>query len=97
MVADGSAAEVRNLAAGRVVTATLPGATEVELLRIPSVDDVEIRGDRMILHARDSDVVARHLLTATDARDLEVTSKNLEDAFIALTSDTAAPAMETTK
>jgi ABC-2 type transport system ATP-binding protein len=31
--------------------------------------------------------VARFLLTATKARDLEVTSKNLEDAFLALTSD----------
>ncbi len=103
VVADGSAAEVRNLAAGRVITATLPGATETELLRIPGVDDVEIRGDRVILHAKESDTVARHLLTATDARDLEVTSKNLEDAFIALTSDTApaaaptAPALETSR
>jgi len=97
VVADGSAAEVRNLAAGRVITATLPGATETELLRIPGVDDVEIRRERVILHAKDSDTVARHLLTATDARDLEVTSKNLEDAFIALTSDTAAPVLESTK
>ena len=97
VVADGTAAEVRNLAAGRVITATLPGATETELLRIPGVDDVEIRGERIILHAKDSDTVARHLLTATDARDLEVTSKNLEDAFIALTSDATAPVLEATK
>ncbi len=98
VVADGSAAEVRNLAAGRVVTATLPGATEAELLAVPGVDAVEIRGERVILHAKDSDTVARHLLTATQARDLEVTSKNLEDALIALTSDTAtAPILETTK
>ncbi|MEO9220670.1 MAG: hypothetical protein ABI251_02635, partial [Mycobacteriaceae bacterium] len=78
--------------AGRVIKATLPGASEAELLSIPGVDDVEIRGDRVLLHAKESDTVARHLLTATDARDLEVTSKNLEDAFIALTSDTAPAA-----
>jgi ABC-2 type transport system ATP-binding protein len=36
--------------------------------------------------------VARYLLTCTDARDLEITSHNLEDAFVALTSDDAVPA-----
>ena len=39
----------------------------------------------MILHAKDSDAVARYLLTETDARDLEITSKGLEDAFLSLT------------
>ena len=33
-------------------------------------------------HARDSDAVARHLLTHTAARDLEITSRGLEDAFL---------------
>jgi ABC-2 type transport system ATP-binding protein len=31
--------------------------------------------------------VARYLLTATDARDLEITSRNLEEAFLTLTAD----------
>jgi ABC-2 type transport system ATP-binding protein len=44
------------------------------------------------VHASDSDAVARFLLTATNARDLEITSKNLEDAFLALTTDTAGAA-----
>jgi ABC-2 type transport system ATP-binding protein len=44
----------------------------------------------VLIHASDSDTVARHLLTATTARDLEITSKNLEEAFIALTADTVA-------
>jgi ABC-2 type transport system ATP-binding protein len=30
--------------------------------------------------------VARYLLTSTSARDLEISSSNLEDAFVALTS-----------
>jgi ABC-2 type transport system ATP-binding protein len=85
VVADGTAAEVRNLAAGRVVAATLPGASEHELRALPGVDSVEIRGERVLLHTGDSDVVARHLLTATAATDLEITSRNLEDAFLALT------------
>ena len=86
VVADGTAAEVRNLAAGRVVAATLPGASELELRALPGVDSVEVRGDRVLLHTGDSDRVARHLLTATAATDLEITSRNLEDAFLALTT-----------
>jgi ABC-2 type transport system ATP-binding protein len=85
IVADGTAAQVRNMAAGRVVTASLPGAGEADLLRLPGVEQVEIRGDRVILHVSDSDRVARHLLTTTAATDLEITSRNLEDAFLALT------------
>jgi hypothetical protein len=34
--------------------------------------------------------VARRLLTQTPARDLEITARGLEDAFIALTGDGAA-------
>ena len=49
-----------------------------------------MRGDTVLVHARDSDAVARYLLTATAARDLEITSRNLEDAFLALTADDSA-------
>ena len=86
IVADGSAAEIKNLASGRVVTATLPGASQAALAALAGVDTVELRGDRVIVHTSDSDAVARYLLTRTPAVDLEVSSHNLEDAFIALTS-----------
>lgn len=86
IVADGTSAEIKNLAAGRLVRATLPGADQVRLAALPGVDSVEVRGDTVLLHATDSDSVARHLLTTTAARDLEITSRNLEDAFIALTA-----------
>jgi ABC-2 type transport system ATP-binding protein len=87
VVADGTAAEIKGLAAGRTVRVTLPGADPVVLAALPGVDQVEVRGDSVLVHASDSDAVARHLLTATGARDLEITSRNLEDAFIALTTD----------
>ncbi|OZF46487.1 multidrug ABC transporter ATP-binding protein [Rhodococcus sp. 14-2470-1b] len=87
IVADGSAAEVKNLASGRTVTATAPGLDQTALLRIPGVDHVEMRGERVIVHGKDSDAVARYLLTCTDAVDIEIVSKNLEDAFLALTTD----------
>ena len=41
----------------------------------------------MLIHASDSDAVARYLLTSTAARDLEITARGIEDAFIALTGD----------
>ncbi|MVU81575.1 ATP-binding cassette domain-containing protein [Nocardia sp. ET3-3] len=86
VVADGSAAQIKNLAAGRTVSATLPAADSARLLALPGVDRVEQRGDRIIVRAKDSDVVARYLLTATPAVDLEISAHNLEDAFLALTT-----------
>lgn len=85
LVADGSAAEIKNLASGRAVRATLP-AVPPGLRALPGVDEVELRGDRILVHTSDSDAVARYLLTETTAVDLEITSHNLESAFLALTT-----------
>ncbi|MGP5716902.1 ABC transporter ATP-binding protein [Brachybacterium tyrofermentans] len=90
IVADGTASEIKNLASGRVVHATLPGADPVALAALPGVEDVELGGDRIAVRTKDSDAVARHLLTTTDARDLEITAQNLESVFLALTSDQPA-------
>jgi ABC-2 type transport system ATP-binding protein len=76
IVADGTGSEIRALATGRSVRATLGG-----------VDAVEVRGETVLVHAKDSDAVARYLLTETDARDVEITSKGLEDAFLSLTTE----------
>ncbi len=92
VVADGTSAEVKALAAGRTVRATLPGADEAELSGIPGADSVEVRGDSVFIHAKDSDSVARFLLNQTGARDLEIVARGLEDAFVALTSDNAEAA-----
>jgi ABC-2 type transport system ATP-binding protein len=54
------------------------------------VRSVERRGDRLLVRTTDSDGVARHLLTATAASDVEITARGLEDAFLALTGDGAA-------
>ena len=90
VVADGTAAEVKALAAGRTLRATLPGATREQLLALPGVETAEVRGDQIHVHAKDTDPVARHLLTETAARDLEITSRNLEEAFLTLTSEEAS-------
>ena len=87
IVADGSAAEIKNLASGRSVRASLVDADEKALRSIPGVDAVEVRPEGVLIRASDSDAVARYLLTKTAAKDLEITSHSLEDAFIALTSE----------
>ena len=89
IVADGTTADIKNLVSGRIVRATLPGADPVALAARPDVENVETQGDRVTIHTRDSDAVARHLLTATDARDVEITAQNLESVFLALTSSDA--------
>ena len=95
IVADGTAAEIKALAAGRTVRATLPGADEAQLRRVPGAEQVEVRGDTVLIHSSDSDAVARYLLASTAARDLEITSRGIEDAFIALTSTDHADARVT--
>ncbi|MFF5296255.1 ABC transporter ATP-binding protein [Paractinoplanes globisporus] len=90
IVADGTAAEVKALASGRTVRATLPGAVLTELQSIAGVDTAEVRGDSIYLHGKDTDGIARYLLNETTARDLEITSRNLEEAFLTLTADDAS-------
>jgi ABC-2 type transport system ATP-binding protein len=95
VVADGTSAEVKALAAGRTVRATLPAADAGSLAEVPGADSVEVRGDTVYIHANDSDSVARYLLTQTAAKDLEIAARGLEDAFIALTSDATQETVST--
>jgi len=90
IVADGTTAEIKNLVSGRTVQFTLPGADLAVLTALPDVDSVEANGERVVIHTRDSDTLARHLLTTTSARDLEITAQNLESVFLTLTADVAA-------
>jgi ABC-2 type transport system ATP-binding protein len=87
IVADGTTTEIKNLVSGRTVHVTLPDADPVALAALPDVEKVETQGDRVAIHTRDSDAVARYLLTQTDARDLEVIAQNLENVFLALTGN----------
>jgi ABC-2 type transport system ATP-binding protein len=85
VVADGTGSEIKALATGRTVRATLPGADADALGRLGGVDSVEVRGEQVYVHAKDSDAVARYLLNDTDARDLEILARGLEEAFLSLT------------
>jgi ABC-2 type transport system ATP-binding protein len=90
IVADGSTTEIKNLVSGRVVQATLPDADLTSLAALPGVDSVEANGERVSVHTRDSDALARHLLSTTTARDLEITAQNLESVFLTLTAEPSA-------
>ncbi|MFD0574086.1 hypothetical protein ACFQ0T_38825 [Kitasatospora gansuensis] len=91
VVADGPAAKIKNLATGRRIRVLWPEAELAAVRALPGVDSAEAYGDSVLLHTRDSDRIARHLLNHTLARDLEITA-TLESAFMALTGrDSARP------
>ncbi|MCL1869219.1 MAG: ABC transporter ATP-binding protein [Promicromonosporaceae bacterium] len=92
VVADGTSAEVKALSSGRMVSAEIDDddarATAVDVVAaLAGVDSVEERGTRLLVRASDSDAVLRVLLNRTSAHDVEVTAHNLEDAFLALTTE----------
>ncbi|AZZ57097.1 ABC transporter ATP-binding protein [Rathayibacter iranicus] len=89
IVADGTTSSIKNLISGRIVRATLPDADLAALAALPRVSSVDAQGDRIAVHTDDSDTLARHLLTRTEARDVEVTAQTLENVFLALTSEGA--------
>ncbi|MDU0366944.1 ABC transporter ATP-binding protein [Microbacterium sp. KSW4-17] len=94
IVADGPTSEIKNLVSGRVVHATLRDADLAALASLPGVESVETAGERVPIRTSDSDALARHLLTTTDARDVEITAQNLESVFLTLTADDAAPTLK---
>ncbi|HVQ96354.1 MAG TPA: ABC transporter ATP-binding protein [Mycobacteriales bacterium] len=95
VVADGPATAVKAIVGGRTIRCTLPGADPDRLGTLPGVTTVELRGDGVLLRAADSDAALRALLaTEPAARDIEVTGAALEDAFIALTTDSVPTAPE---
>jgi ABC-2 type transport system ATP-binding protein len=93
VVADGSGAEIKALATGRTVRATVEGAGPdlcAALSALGGVESVELRGDSVLVRTGDSDAVATYLLTCVGARDLEITARGIEDAFLTLTGEDAA-------
>lgn len=87
IVADGTSAQIKAMASGRTVSATVSDLTEDLIRSIPAAESVEVLGERLVVTSSDTDKVARYLLTQTNAHDLEIAARGLEDAFIALTSE----------
>jgi len=96
IVADGTGSEIKALATGRTVRATLDHPDHDALSRMAGVESVELRGETVLVHAKDTDAVARYLLTETDARDLEIAARGIEEAFLTLTGDDGDDGEDTT-
>ena len=87
VVADGPTNEIKAMAAGRTIRATVPGADLASLGRLPGVVGVEPRGAAVVLACADSDTAIRALLHAhPGAHDIEIAGAGLEEAFLQLTT-----------
>ncbi|HEX5497450.1 MAG TPA: ABC transporter ATP-binding protein, partial [Mycobacteriales bacterium] len=96
LVADGPATQIKAMAGGRTIRATLPGADLDRLETLPGVRTAESQGAAVVLSCSDSDAALRVLLaTEPAARDIEVSGAGLEEAFLALTTDPSTPDRET--
>lgn len=91
IVADGTPNHIKSMVSGRTIRAAVTDADLPALAALSGVDSVETRGGTVLLHCSDSDSALRALLAATDAHDIEVTARGLEEAFIALTTGPASP------
>jgi ABC-2 type transport system ATP-binding protein len=88
VIASGSGASIKARVTGRKVNFILPGADPAILASLPAVTDVTQRGEVVTLVTDDADATVRALLTTgLPVRSLEVSGADLEDAFIALTSN----------
>ena len=93
VVADGTPAEIRSYARGSTLRATVNDAWTseqieerlAELRALDSVSAVSLHGIRLEISAADADAVASHLLADGFAKNLEITSSSLDDAFVLLT------------
>ena len=91
VVADGTGAQIKARVGGRTISLAADSVPRSLLEGLPGVRGTDLVGPRLRIHADESDLVLRALLAACpDARDVEVTSAKLEDAFLALTSGESA-------
>jgi ABC-2 type transport system ATP-binding protein len=89
VVADGPTTEIRAMVGGRTIRATLPDAELSDLESLPGVTTAERHGEAVLLGCGDSDAAIRALLDAyPEARDIEIASAGLEQAFLELTAST---------
>jgi ABC-2 type transport system ATP-binding protein len=102
IIADGTPSEVKSVVSGRTLSFTLAdrvrgfgvvadfGVVPDFVDGLPGVTRVDLRGTRVSLQTEDSDATLRALLAAnTDVADIEIVSRNMDDAFMALTTERA--------
>jgi ABC-2 type transport system ATP-binding protein len=91
IIADGTPSEVKSVVTGRTVSFTLPSGNAEELNQLVGVTHLERKGTRISLQTEDSDATVRALLGSyPQATDIEIVSRNMDDAFMALTHSTGS-------
>jgi ABC-2 type transport system ATP-binding protein len=94
IAADGTPAEIKARAAGRILTFRLPaesGGNRDDFVAAPGVTGVERRQDRFRLFTDASDDTLRWVLGRfPSAHDVQVTAHTMDDAFVALTTKEVA-------
>ena len=92
VVADGPTTEIKARVGLRTIRATLPGASVDALAELTGVATAERHGESVLLRCSDSDEAIRALLRGYPAaRDIEIASAGLEEAFLQLTGDAETP------
>jgi ABC-2 type transport system ATP-binding protein len=87
VVADGPTTEIKARVGTRTIRATLPDADVDRLAELTGVLSAERHGAAVNLRCSDSDAAIRALLREhPGARDIEISSAGLEEAFMQLTS-----------
>jgi ABC-2 type transport system ATP-binding protein len=91
IIADGTPSEVKSVVTGRTVSFTLVGGDPETLNHLFGVTHLERKGARIALQTEDSDATLRALLGSyPQATDIEIVSRNMDDAFMALTAEGAS-------
>jgi ABC-2 type transport system ATP-binding protein len=91
VVADGPTTEIKARVGLRTIRTTLPGASDEALAGLPGVVSAERHGASVLLRCSNSDEAIRALLRDYPAaRDIEIASAGLEEAFLRLTGGEAA-------
>jgi ABC-2 type transport system ATP-binding protein len=93
LLADGTPAQIKERAGAKRMSFRLDNIDEPWLLRLPGLENLEVRGDLVQLQTSDSDAT---LYTLIDAgyrpHEIEVGSLGLEQAFLAITAEDNAEA-----
>lgn len=95
IVADGTPMQIKGMTKGKIVRANLAHPDLATIERIPGVENISVQGEGVVINCSESDRVARYLLNETGAHDLEINAVGLEEAFLALTSDSATSEIAT--
>jgi ABC-2 type transport system ATP-binding protein len=101
VIADGTPSEVKSVVSGRTLSFTVRDDRSTTLLEalwgLVAVTQLEHRGTRFSLHTEDSDATLRALLAKfPTVTDIEIVSRNMDDAFMALTATSTNTAAQHT-